>query len=357
MCFHVSKIMGMVWNPVTTNMHLASVLLIGSLIGLKSGLASGFPKAKISNGQIVANMYLPDSMHGYYRSTRFDWSGAIYSLRYKGHDYYGPWFDSVDPKVINWVHRNGQIVDGPCGALEGPVDEFQIPLGWDDAKPGGTFIKIGVGVLRKTDGKYNRYFPYEVVNSGKWKVKRHKDSVEFSQELSDPDSGYGYIYRKVVRLVKGQPEMVIERSLRDTGRKEIKSQVYDHNFLTLDKQAPGPDFKIKLPFSIQTPRQPDNALLRVKGNEILYAKELSGEDEASLFIRGFGNSAGDSQIVIENSKVGAGLKIRGDRPLIMEALWSIRTVLAIEPYISIDVQPGTEFTWSNTFDYYTMPAK
>jgi hypothetical protein len=31
-------------------------------------------------------------------------------------------------------------------------------------------------------------------------------------------------------------------------------------------------------------------------------------------------------------------------------------VLAIEPYISMDVQPGDEFTWKNMYEYYTMPA-
>jgi hypothetical protein len=37
-------------------------------------------------------------------------------------------------------------------------------------------------------------------------------------------------------------------------------------------------------------------------------------------------------------------------------LWSIRTVLAVEPYIAINVQPGAEFTWKNTVQYYTLPA-
>jgi hypothetical protein len=26
------------------------------------------------------------------RATRFDWSGVIFSLQYKGHEFYGPWF-------------------------------------------------------------------------------------------------------------------------------------------------------------------------------------------------------------------------------------------------------------------------
>lgn len=302
-------------------------------------------------------MYLPDAKDGYYRSTRFDWSGAVYSLRYKGHDYYGPWFDSVDPKVINWVFRDGKIVSGPCSALQGPVDEFQTPLGWDEAKPGGTFIKLGVGVLRKTGDQYNRYVPYDVVDPGQWTVEKHRDSIEFTQVLSDQELGYSYIYRKVVRLVAGKPEMVIERSLRNTGRLEIKSEVYDHNFVSIDRQPPGPDYTIELPYRIETPRPVDSTLVGARGNQIVYAKQLSGEDQAVVFMQGFGDDPKDSQIVIENNKVGAGMKISGDRPLIREFLWSIRTVLAIEAYVDIDIKPGAEFTWSNTYDYYTLPTE
>ena len=175
----------------------ACAWLLSLTIGSPSSRAANFPETTISNGQITAKIYLPDAKNGYYRSTRFDWSGAIYSLQYKGHDFYGPWFDRIDPKVINWVFQGPDIVSGPCSALEGPVDEFQTVLGWDDAKPGGTFIKIGVGVLRKIGTEYNRYFPYDVVDSGKWSVEKHKDSIAFQQELSDPASGYGYVYRKL----------------------------------------------------------------------------------------------------------------------------------------------------------------
>lgn len=336
--------------------RFAAILLLIFFSGSLLSYAANYPQATISNGLVTAKMYLPDAKNGYYRSTRFDWSGAVYNLQYKGHNYYGRWYDSVDPKVINWVFRDGKMVNGSCGALDGPVDEFEVPLGWDEAKPGGTFIKIGVGVLRKTGEKYNRFFPYDVVDTGKWAVKNHKDSVEFTQVLSDPELGYSYVYRKIVRLVKGKPEMVIERSLKNTGRLEIKSQVYDHNLMVLDNQPPGPDFTIKLPFQIQTPRPPNKKLVDVRGNQIVYTKQLTGEDQAVVFIQGFGDSAKDSEIVIENSKVGAGMKISGDRPLIREFLWSIRKVLAFEPYIAIDVQPGAEFNWSNTYDYYTLAA-
>ena len=334
----------------------AATVLLSLLLGSTLCVAAGYPEAEISNGHIKAKLYLPDPKNGYYRSTRFDWSGAVYSLQYKGHEFYGVWCDRIDPKVINWVHQGPEIVSGPCSALAGPVDEFQTPLGWDEAKPGETFIKIGVGVLRRGEGNYNRFVPYAVLDSGKWTVKKQRDSIEFTQELSDPATGYGYLYRKVVRLVKGKPEMVIDHSLKNTGKRAIVSTVYNHNFVVLDKQPPGPDFTFKVPFQIQASRPPNKELIDIRGNQLVYAKPLAGEDQAVVQIQGFSDRIEDTEIIIENKKVGAGMRITGDRPLVRDLLWSIRTVLAIEPYIAINIEPGSEFTWKNMIEYYTMPA-
>lgn len=334
----------------------SAAFLVNVFAGPAFSLAADYPEAEITNGSITAKLYLPDAKIGYYRSTRFDWSGAIYSVRYKGHSFYEPWFDSVDPKVINFVFRGSQVVNGSCGALEGPAYEFQTPLDWDSAKPGGEFIKIGVGVLRKTDGAYNRFFPYEVLDPGKWTVKTHKDRIEFQQVISNPALGYSYIYRKVVRLVRGKPEMVIESSLKNTGQREIKSDVYAHNFTTIDHQPPGPDYTVSVPFEIQPNGERNKQLAEAKGSEIIFHKVLTGEDQAVVFMRGYNDSARDNRITIVNKKVGAGVRISGNRPLLREFLWSIRTVIAVEAYVAIDVQPGAEFTWKNTYDYYTVPA-
>ena len=69
-----------------------------------------FPEAEISNSQIRAHFYLPDSNVGYYRATRFDWSGIITNLEYKGHNYYGQWFEKYSPAIHD--------------AVMGPVEEF-----------------------------------------------------------------------------------------------------------------------------------------------------------------------------------------------------------------------------------------
>lgn len=334
---------------------LPGSMLVGLLTRPPPSPQDGFPQAEISNGQITARMYLPDAENGYYRSTRFDWSGAIYSLVYEGHEFYGPWYDRMDPEVINWVFRGSEIVSGPCSALAGPVNEFETPLGWDEARPGGTFIKLGVGVLRRVDGRYNRFVPYDVVYPGTWTVEKEEDSVEFTQELSAPDLGWAYVYRKVVRLEPDSPVLVIEHSMRNTGRRPIESNVYNHHFMVMDKQPPGPDFTFRVPFRIEPTRLPDEQLAEVRGNEIVYLRPLAGQDEAIVVFRGFSESARDHEVIIENQETGTGVRITGDRPLIRSMLWSIRTVLAIEPYVAVNIPPGGELTWTDTIEYYTIP--
>src|ERR1700737_474776 len=103
--------------------------------------AAGPPQIEISNEAIRAKLYLPDSAEGFYRSTRFDWSGVIYSLVYQGHDYYGPWFSEFDPTVRDFTHRDGKIVVGAVSAMTGPVEEFQKPLGSESAPAGARSSK------------------------------------------------------------------------------------------------------------------------------------------------------------------------------------------------------------------------
>ena len=318
--------------------------------------AADLPTSEITNGQIRALVYLPDAKNGFYRATRFDWSGVIYSLQYKGHDYYGPWFQTTDPMVHDFVYKGPDIVASPCTAITGPVDEFA-PLGWEETRPGGSFIKIGVGVLRKPDeSKYDNYRLYEIIDSGKWMIKKGRESIEFTQEVADPSSGYGYTYRKSVRLVNGRPEMVLEHSLSNVGTRAIRTSVYNHNFLVLDGQPPGPGFVITVPFQIQTGRPLNKELAEIRGNQIVYLRTLENQDVVTTSLRGFSDSPTDNEIRIENARLGAGMKITADRPLSSESLWSIRTVIAMEPFVSVAIEPAKEFNWKSTYNYYTLPA-
>jgi hypothetical protein len=319
-------------------------------------MAADYPQAEISNGLIRAKLYLPDAKAGFYRSTRFDWSGVISSLEFGGHNYYGPWFTKQDATVRDFIYKDADIVVSAESGSMGPADEFQTPLGYDAAAPGGTFVKIGVGVLRKVDNSpYSAFKKYELVDPGKWSVRKGADFVEFTQELTDPATGYGYVYRKTVRLKSGKPEMTIEHSLTNTGRLAIATKLYNHNFLVLDQNATGPDYVITMPYAVTTRQPPNKEMAEVRGNQIVYLKTLQDHDTVAMPVEGFGSDAKDYDIRVENKKAGAGMRVVGDHPLASVALWSIRSVMAIEPFINVAVEPGKDMTWKYTYSYYAVP--
>jgi hypothetical protein len=304
--------------------------------------AAEFPSAEISNGIVKAKLYLPDAAQGYYRATRFDWSGQIPDLEYKGHSYFGEWNQApYDPKLHD--------------AIMGPVEEFLtngMGLGYAEAAAGGTFLKIGVGVIRKPDEpKFQQFKTYEIVDPGKWSIQKHGDSVVFTQTVTDAASGYGYVYAKTVRLVKGKPELVLEHRLKNTGKKAIESDVYEHNFYMLDKQAVGPEIVVKFPFEVHAAGN-FQGLAETRGKELVYLKELQKGQSAQSELTGFGSDPKDYNIVEENLKSGAGVRQTSDRPVVRINYWSIRSTACPEAYIHMNIAPGKEFTWKIDYEFY-----
>ncbi|MHC1767638.1 MAG: hypothetical protein AB9869_25730 [Verrucomicrobiia bacterium] len=339
-------------------MKTAKVAVCLALMPADGSAASPPPQTEISNAQIRARIYLPDAQAGFYRGTRFDWSGVIGSLEFAGHNYYPQWFQRTDQAVHDFIYDGADIVAGPCTAVTGPTEEFARNLGYDEAAAGGTFIKIGVGVLRKPDaGAYDNYRLYPIVDGGKWTIRTAIDSVDFRQELADPSSGFGYDYRKKVAVAKDAPRLVLDHSIRNTGKRAIKASVYNHNFLYIDRQPPGPGVTLTLPFNIQAEPAPNKNLVEIRGNAIHFLKTLSGEESVYMGIHGFGAESKDYDLRIEHRRSGAALRITANRPLSRAALWAIRAPLSPEPFIDFAIEPGEEFTWQIVYDHYLVNAQ
>jgi hypothetical protein len=317
-------------------------------ICLMAVVATGaeFPQAEISNGVVTAKFYLPDSERGYYQGTRFDWSGQIYSLRTLNHEYFGQWFEKYDPKLHD--------------AIMGPVEEFKTDnagLGYAEAPVGGTFIRIGVGVVKKPEEpRYEGFKTYEIVDPGKRKVRTGKDWIEFVHELSDKN-GYAYEYTKTIRLAKNKPEMVIEHSLKNKGTKTIRTSQYNHNFFVIDGQPTGPESVVKFPFDLRESKPAQDGLTEIRTREIAYRKELVAGERVYKEFDGFGKTASDYDFRLENRNAGAGVRITGDQPLSKMVFWSIRTVFCPEPYIEFSVDPGKTHKWNYNYQFYTLPKE
>ena len=217
-------------------------------------------------------------------------------------------------------------------------------------------MKIGVGMLKRTDDKsYDAFTLYPIADHGRWYVKRKGDAIEILQTLRDEASGYGYEYRKTLRLVNGKSEMELAHSLKNIGKNAIETQVYNHNFLVIDGKGPQAGTTVMAPFAVSTARKPNPELAAIEGNKVIYKKTLAGEDVVSFPINGFGDTVSDHEIRVENRALKAGMSMRGDKPLKSVSLWSIRSNVSVEPFVAVSVAPGKEFQWTSSYRYYSIP--
>jgi hypothetical protein len=290
-------------------------------------------ETKITNGSVSAKIYLPDRDSGYYRGSRFDWSGVIAELQWNRHNYFGQWFEKY-----NATNHD---------AILGPVEAFD-PIGFDQARPGGTFIKIGVGALVKPDeSSYDFIKPYVISNYGKWRIQKKPLEVKFQHTLKD--NRYGYSYTKIIALNKSSAQLILSHSLRNTGKQRIDTKVYDHNFFVIDGQLTGPGSVIRFPVALNDSAA--NQFVKFTGAQLEFIKELG---HRTFALRNMTNGTTASyEFQIENRNTGAGVKIKCDRPISKLDFWSAAKTVCPEPYIDIRLEPGQEFTWKITYDFYT----
>lgn len=298
--------------------------------------AQPFPQAVISNGMVRARLYLPDTATGYYRSTRFDWSGVMPSLEYKGHSFFGQWFPTYSPTIHD--------------AIMGPVESFS-PLSYDKASVGGDFVEIGVGVLTRPDSmRYSAFRYYPIRDPGSWRIRKEKASIEFRHTLEGR-----YVYTKTVGLVKGKPELLIAHSLRNTGGQPIVTDVFDHNFFVTDSTDLAAGFVLKFPFTVTADNVTGPAgLAAIDGDSISILRAFVQREYVYAVLHGYGDSLKDYDIRLENRIKGVGVRITGDKPLSKLAYWGSVHTLCAEPFIHLSVAPGETVTWTLRYEFYTF---
>ncbi len=307
-----------------------------ALLVAVSAFAAEPPQVEISDKTTKAKLYIPDAAAGYYQATRFDWSGAMENLFWNGHSYFGKWFDRYDPKIND--------------SITGPVEEFG-EVGFSEADIGEPFVKIGVGALQKpSDAPYNKFNTYGITDPGRWVVIAGTDHVEFRHTLTNTN-GYAYEYRKNVALTDNG--LILEHTLRNTGTKPIKTDVYEHNFFILDGQPTGPDVSVKFPF---VPKAIGDlkGLAQVRNREIVFLKGLVPGETVMSDLTGFSTNPADYDIRVENRGTGAGVRQTSDRPISKLSFWSIRNTVCPEAYIDLNVEPGQQTRWTITYQFYTV---
>lgn len=296
-----------------------------------------FPGARLANGEIEVSVHLPDAERGYYRGTRFDWSGIIEHVDYRGHRFYAPLHAEHDP------YRHDSV--------SGPADEFAMfhPMGFAEAGAGDSFVKIGVGLLEKgTSDEYLFHGEYRLRRAGTWRIEQGGDWISFEQVL-DGERGWAYRYRKTIRLPAGEPGFVIDYRLENSGARSVDINHYNHNFTLIDGTPYGPDYAVEFAFATDEPKS-INDLAWFRDGAIEVERPLGDRSLWTELYKGPGRIDYNTATV-RNQITGAAVSFDGDAPIERMVFWAVERAACPEPFIRIRLDPGETTTWSSAYRF------
>lgn len=289
----------------------------------------------LKNRNIEIYVDLPDEG---YKNSRFDWTGKITSVKYKG-----------KPLSGNEIPNQGH--DQFYG--KGFYNEFGIncPLSYNETEKGGWFHKIGIGLLKKEESEYEFHKQYEI-KPADFKVDIGATQIRIICK-SESINGYSYRLEKEIQIQKNGFE--IRYFLQNTGAKDIITDEYTHNFISLDREDVGKDYVLKFPFRLITKLFKETVnpegIVQFSDNEIGFA-----DSPSSQFF--FSNlSAGKSvkaQWELENTKNKIGISEQGDFTTKSINLWGRKEVISPELFIDLNIKAGHSKRWLRSYNIYEI---
>lgn len=301
-----------------------------------------YPALTLGDERMQAVVMLPsENENSYYRGVRFEPSGVVYEVRYRGHTFFGP-FHGGKHNPIGHDH------------IAGTAEEFDLenPASYNEAQPGETFLKIGVGELRRNSEKpYAFSINHEVVRRAPFRVGYDDRSITFRQEFEGP-RGWAYRYVKVLTLDSEKGTLHIRRGLENTGTRPIDSLHYGHQFINIDgEKAVGPNFALEFGYPLQPEGLKPSLPVKIEDRSVTFTGPLKGALWTKL--NGF-TGPEHHRVKITNTRTGAAVEIVGDQTPAKVVLFAMNASVCPEFFVPVKLAPGEKTSWSTEYRF-TVP--
>jgi len=295
---------------------------------------------ELRNEHAALLVMCPVDSAGFNVASRFDRAGMVVAARSAdGSSYFGP---IVDPQ------QHDPTIDDHVAGTAGEFGR-DAPLGYEQADPGDTFVKIGVGVLRRVNDK--PYFfrdNYPLVDAGQWEIESGGDRLTMTQTLDGP-GGWSYVYRTRVELLENEAGFAIHRTLTNTGDQRFVTDHYCHNFIVLDGQPISPDYRLELtPRHVVAEDRKVAGWVSFDGHHLRLTHPLTSGRALWLPLQ---YSATDDDrwraaVTIGQSGVVCEQEPAPDRVVV----YVKDPYMSVEPFIDIDLEPGRSMTWTARYE-------
>lgn len=283
----------------------------------------------LRNDLLALHIDLPEEN---YRQSRFDWTGKITQAVYKGIHLLG----SELGKESTDVHGRGLYNEFG----------FKLPLGFEEAKRGEWFHKIGVGLLQKDTQEYDFLKPLKI-KPARFEVKAASAQLTIICH-SDHNHGWAYVLEKTITLVKNG--WMIDYTLKNTGDKTIVTNEYTHNFISIGGAPTDSSLRLSFPCDIRPDTFDETVnpehLVEIGTRDI----RLKGQPSVPFFFSYMGGPVPvTAQWTLENNKVGIAISEKGDFSTNNVCLWGARHVISPELFIDIQLPPERSTHWKRVY--------
>ncbi|MDQ2086790.1 hypothetical protein RBH29_10175 [Herbivorax sp. ANBcel31] len=267
-----------------------------------------------------------------YKGSRFDWTGFITEIL-------------LDDKYSFCTKES--LVSGKGSGGIGLCNEFGIhtPLGYTSAKPKEKFPKLGIGLLTRSDESDYFFFDKYEVSPFNFIISKKSDSITF---ITEPSECNGYAVKMTKKISIKDNFLVIDYLLENTGSKEIITEEYCHNFISINKNPVGSGYMLNFPYDINIKEVPE--VLTFNENKISLNKNPKKDFHCN--IEGF--NAVDNhywELVFEPLKTG--VREHSNFPVKSVALWGNTHVISPEVFIDVNIKPGKTQKWTRKYEFFT----
>ncbi|GAB5564321.1 MAG: hypothetical protein Wins2KO_13840 [Winogradskyella sp.] len=273
-----------------------------------------------------------------YNFSRFDWTGKITEVHYKG----------VPVSTIeNTLSENHNTIG------QGFYNEFSTttPIGFKETRFGDWFLKIGIGLLKKEKHSYHFLENYIVKPAQfTFDIKNDKAIIICTSELTN---GYAYVLKK--EIVLNDNSFSIHYHLENAGQKDIITNEYNHNFLAINNDLIGTNYTLKFPFEINPRRFRKTVNLENKVDINTNSIGFNDTPNEDFF---FSNLSGKSNIEnkweLLHSKNKFGITSKGDFNVNKVNLWGWKHVICPEMFFKIYLNAGESRQWTRTYNFFDL---
>lgn len=282
-------------------------------------------------------------------------------IEYPEEGYVGSRFDQLG-KIVQVTNNDGypflsieRIKDDSYNKLgKGLFGEFGIdkPIGYEVCPIGHFFPKPGVGMLRKVSNEpYDFFYDYERIPFDINVEVESENTIVFTSTCSDIN--YPFIYQKRVTLLDNA--VIIGYQFQNTGKLEIKTNEYLHNFIAFDIEAnsmynPSLQFTNNVNVKVFTKGLNPNSVVKYSSRFPNQLKFM-GSAASDIFFNDLIDIDGIPQSWIFNANNQNSCSEIVDFIPEKINLWGASHVISPEIFISLKIKGGEQASWQRAFEF------